>query len=234
MEAQPALVRSDCAVHLDAEPTIHLNASLIVEPGHAKHDYALGLYDALQNAGRLVFWMLRQHEAQRLEHFLDCLVEFGFSGVLRFYLVHYFFNVIARSFDSGRGHNTSAHNNPPVLAARESCPETMIAVTLQPIGVGLGRYSFGLLRNSQPVRYGCAHSPDETTPVSVGSSSYSSSGSRNLAWNLGLGCLASAGSLDSRSSSEVYMLSRLAQNVWSIFSLSILTSLFQTFNAFVN
>src|SRR5207244_6785025 len=81
-------------------------------------------------------WMLRQHEAQRLEHFLDCLVEFGFSGVFRFYLVHYFLNVIARSFDSGRGHNTSAHNNPPVLAARESCPETMIAVTLQPIGVG--------------------------------------------------------------------------------------------------
>src|SRR5207245_4829931 len=63
----------------------------------------------------------------------------------------------------------------------------MVVVTLQPITVGLGRYSFGLLRNSPPVRYGCARGPVETTPVSIGSSSYSSSGSRNLSWKLGLG-----------------------------------------------
>jgi hypothetical protein len=51
VEAQAALVRADGAVHLDAETAIDLDLALIIDPRHAKHDRALRLADALQDAG---------------------------------------------------------------------------------------------------------------------------------------------------------------------------------------
>ena len=42
---------------------------------------------------RNVFRMTLQNEAQRVEDFLYCLVEFRLGGVLRFYLCHYFSDV---------------------------------------------------------------------------------------------------------------------------------------------
>src|SRR5208337_2569362 len=48
MEAQPALVGADGAVHLDAETAVDLNVALIVEPGNAEHEDALWLDNPLQ------------------------------------------------------------------------------------------------------------------------------------------------------------------------------------------
>ena len=48
MEAQPALVRADGAVHLDAEAAVDLDVALVVDPRHAEHDDALGLDDAFE------------------------------------------------------------------------------------------------------------------------------------------------------------------------------------------
>ena len=52
---------------------------------------------------RDVFRMALQHEAQRIEYFLDGLMEFRFGWVLGLHQRHDIVNVVARSFDSGRG-----------------------------------------------------------------------------------------------------------------------------------
>jgi hypothetical protein len=48
VEAQAALVGTDGAVHLDAEAAVDLDFALVVHPGHAEHDDALGLDDPLE------------------------------------------------------------------------------------------------------------------------------------------------------------------------------------------
>ena len=52
VEAQAALVGADGAVHLDAEAAVDLDLALVVDPGHAEHDHALGLDDALEDLVR--------------------------------------------------------------------------------------------------------------------------------------------------------------------------------------
>jgi hypothetical protein len=50
VEPQPALVGAECAVHFDAESAIDLDAALVILPRHSKHDHALGLDHAFENA----------------------------------------------------------------------------------------------------------------------------------------------------------------------------------------
>src|SRR5581483_1328287 len=97
MEAQPALVGTDPAVHLDAESAIDLDISLIVKPGNAEHNDALGFYNALKNLGGSIFGMLLQHQPKRFKYFLDGLVELGLGRVLGFNQIHYAVNIIARN-----------------------------------------------------------------------------------------------------------------------------------------
>ena len=52
VEAQPALVGADGAVHLDPEAAVDLDLALVVHPGDAEHDHALGLDDALEDLRR--------------------------------------------------------------------------------------------------------------------------------------------------------------------------------------
>src|ERR1700730_16004355 len=110
VKAQTALVGADCAVHLNAESAIDLHVSLIVEPGHAEHDYAFGFYNSLKNLRGPVFRMLLQHQTQRVEYFPHCLVKLRFGRILRLHLSHNFFNVISRWFDSARGENSGTHS----------------------------------------------------------------------------------------------------------------------------
>ena len=49
MKAQPAFVRPDRAVHLDAEPAVHVELALVVLPRNAKHDDPFRLDDPLEN-----------------------------------------------------------------------------------------------------------------------------------------------------------------------------------------
>ena len=102
MEAQSTLVGPDRAVHLDAEAAVHLDISLIVRPGHAEHQYAFRLDDAVQNAVGLILGMLCQHQPQRIEYLPHRLMEFGLGGVLRLHADHHFFKVVAGCLDSGR------------------------------------------------------------------------------------------------------------------------------------
>ena len=113
MEAQAALVGADGAVHLNAEAAIDLNVALVVKPRNAEHQDALGLHDALKDAGRDVFRMPLQHQAQRVEHFLYCLVEFRLGGVLGLHQGHNIVDVVARSLNRGRSGGYYCHGGPP-------------------------------------------------------------------------------------------------------------------------
>ena len=132
MEAQAALVGADGAVHLDAEAAIDLDIALVVKPGHAEHDEALGFGDALKDARRDVFRMALQHQAQRIDYFLYRLMKFRLCWVLRLHQRHNFVNVVARSFDSGLGCGYDTHRGPP---------RTLQLISRAVLKTGIVRYS---------------------------------------------------------------------------------------------
>ena len=102
MEAQAALVGADGAVHLDAEAAVDLDLALVVDPGHAEHDHALGLGDALEDLGLAVLRVLLDHELEGLGHLLDGLMELGLAGVLGLELGHEFVDECAHRLPSTR------------------------------------------------------------------------------------------------------------------------------------
>src|SRR5208283_4512008 len=113
MEAQAAFVGADRAVHLNTETAIDLDIALVIKPRYAEHQDALGFHDALEDPRGNIFRMSLQHQTQRLEYFLDCLMKFWLGWVLRLHQCHNIVNVIARSLDRGRGCSYSTHRGPP-------------------------------------------------------------------------------------------------------------------------
>ncbi len=65
-----------------------LHLAAIVHPGHAEHDHALRLHDALEEGGLLVFRMGLDDRLQGLEHLGDGLDELGLLGVLSLHLLN--------------------------------------------------------------------------------------------------------------------------------------------------
>src|SRR5205085_3006606 len=88
MKTQAALVRPDRAVHLDAEPAVHMQLAVVVLPGDAKHDRALRFNDPLDDLRFPIFRMLIEDEGERLDYFLHGLVELWFARVLGLYVGH--------------------------------------------------------------------------------------------------------------------------------------------------
>ena len=88
MKTQTAFVGADRAVHLDAEPAVHVQLALIVLPGDAEHDHALRLDDPLEDLRLPIFRMLVEDERERLDHFLDGLVKLRFRRVLGLNIGH--------------------------------------------------------------------------------------------------------------------------------------------------
>src|SRR5262249_11760477 len=75
MEAQPALVRTDGVVELDAITSVHAHAPLVVLPRDAEDDDAVGLRHPLEDE-RVAVALVREEEGhERLRHFLHRLVE---------------------------------------------------------------------------------------------------------------------------------------------------------------
>ena len=81
MEAQAALVRSDSGVELDAVAAVDLDLAVVVNPGNAESDDALGLYKALDEACLLPLGVLVNDELEALKYFTNCLKEFGLVGI---------------------------------------------------------------------------------------------------------------------------------------------------------
>ena len=88
MKTQAALVRPDRAVHLDAEPAVHMQFAVVVLPGDAKHDRALRFDDPLDDLRLPIFRMLIEDEGERLDYFLHGLVELRFARVLGLHVGH--------------------------------------------------------------------------------------------------------------------------------------------------
>ncbi len=81
MEAQAALVGADGAVVLHAEAAVDLDLAVIVCPRHAEHDHALGLHDALEQAGGLVLGVGGDGGLDGLQDLGGGLDELGLVGV---------------------------------------------------------------------------------------------------------------------------------------------------------
>ena len=73
METQSALVGTDSRVELYAIAEVHLNLTLVVDPGHTERDDALRLYDALHNLRLLKLRMLVVDVLDGFEHFSNSL-----------------------------------------------------------------------------------------------------------------------------------------------------------------
>src|SRR5690606_8265241 len=81
VEPEPTLVRAERAVVLDAIATVDLDAVLVVLPGHAEDDLALGLYQALDDAELHVLRVAAEHDIEAVEHLGRGLVELVLGGV---------------------------------------------------------------------------------------------------------------------------------------------------------
>ena len=84
MEAQAALVRSDSGVELYAVAAVDLDLAVVVDPGNAEGNNALGLYETLDDGVLLPLGVLVNDELQALEYFADCLKELGLVWIALF------------------------------------------------------------------------------------------------------------------------------------------------------
>ena len=81
MEPQAALVGANGGVELHAEAAVHLDLAVVVHPGHAEHNLALGLHDALQDAGGLILGVGLDDRLQRGEHLGGGLDKLRLAGI---------------------------------------------------------------------------------------------------------------------------------------------------------
>ena len=94
METQSALVGSDCTVKLYAKTSVYLNLSLIVYPGNAEHNLSFRIRQSLQErVFTKFFFVCLYNDAQRLQYFFYCLMEFGLSRVFLNNLRNHLINI---------------------------------------------------------------------------------------------------------------------------------------------
>ena len=88
METQAALVRSDGGVELHAVAVVHLNAALIVGPGHTEFHEAFRNDYALKNGVFLILGFLIEKRLHGEEHFFHGLQEFRLMRILGAHVFH--------------------------------------------------------------------------------------------------------------------------------------------------
>src|SRR5690606_19483055 len=81
VEPQAPFVGAEGGVELDAEAAVHLHLAIVVDPGDAEDDLALGLAQAADHGGVGVLGVLGHHGAQAVQDLVHGLVEFDLSGV---------------------------------------------------------------------------------------------------------------------------------------------------------
>src|SRR5690606_8173352 len=86
MKAQASLVRPQCGIELHPEAARDVDFALVVYPGNAEDDLALGLAKPFDQRMLCIFRMLGDHSTDALENFDYGLVELGFAGVPLQYL----------------------------------------------------------------------------------------------------------------------------------------------------
>ncbi|SLH49457.1 Uncharacterised protein [Mycobacteroides abscessus subsp. abscessus] len=81
MEAQAALVRTEGGVELHPETAVDLHAPLVVDPGHAEDDLALGLAQPPQDGAVGVLGVLGHDRAEAFQYLEGGLMELDLAGV---------------------------------------------------------------------------------------------------------------------------------------------------------
>ena len=82
MEAQTALVGADRGVELHTVAAVDLDLAVVVHPGNAEDDDALGLNEALHEAGFFPLGVLVDDVLEALKDFVNGLQELGLVGVV--------------------------------------------------------------------------------------------------------------------------------------------------------
>src|SRR3954451_20029934 len=95
MKTQSTLVRTDRAVHLNPESSVHMKITMIIAPGNAKDNHSFRFHDALQNFLVPILRVLFEHNRKGIEYFLDGLMKLRFGRVLRLHLSYQFCNIVS-------------------------------------------------------------------------------------------------------------------------------------------
>ena len=82
MEAQTALVGADRGVELHTVAAVDLNLAVVIDPGNAEDDDALGLDEALHEAGFFPLGVLVDDMLEALKDFINGLKELGLVGMI--------------------------------------------------------------------------------------------------------------------------------------------------------
>src|SRR5690606_5908185 len=81
VEAEPALVRPESRIELDAEAPVELDSTRVVGPRHAEDNLALRLAQPPDDLRVGVLGMLVDDRAEALEDLAHGLVELSFTGI---------------------------------------------------------------------------------------------------------------------------------------------------------
>ena len=86
MEAQAALIRTDCAVKLDAVAPVDLNLVIVVHPANAEDSRAFRLDDTLKQRCFLIVRITLHNRTDRFQHLRYRLAKFRLRMVTLEYL----------------------------------------------------------------------------------------------------------------------------------------------------
>jgi hypothetical protein len=75
MKTQTSFVRTERAVHLDAEPAINLNLAFVIDPRNAELNHPLRFNETFQDLSVSIFLLTFNRRSNRFEYFSDCLKE---------------------------------------------------------------------------------------------------------------------------------------------------------------
>ena len=94
MKSQTALVRTDCVVELNTVSSVDMSLTVIVNPGNSENNLSVGFgYSFKNSVSSVLFLMLCNNGAQRIENFFDSLKKFGLILKSFGYLRKYFVNI---------------------------------------------------------------------------------------------------------------------------------------------
>jgi hypothetical protein len=75
MKTQASFVRTERAVHLDAEPAVNLNLAFVIDPGNTELNHPLGFDKALENLSVSILLVTLDDRPDRFKYFGDRLKE---------------------------------------------------------------------------------------------------------------------------------------------------------------
>ena len=93
VESEPTLIGAYGTVKLHAVADVYMHLALVVGPGHAESDDALGFNHALNQLGTLKFGVLVVNVFNRNQNFSDCLQKLRFARMSVLQVFHDFFNL---------------------------------------------------------------------------------------------------------------------------------------------